>query len=90
MLFRRVLVLLAWLMFALPAHSQKPKLNAFDYALAHDMLHDAYNDVKKNYYDPQYHGIDLDARYHEFEARLANVARPCTYRRPSTWNALGK
>jgi len=37
------------------------------------MLHDAYTDVKKNYYDPQYHGIDLDARYHEFETRLAAV-----------------
>ena len=70
----RVVALLVSLTFALPASSQKPKLNAFDYALAHDMLHDAYTDVKKNYYDPQYHGIDLDARYHEFEVRLANVA----------------
>jgi C-terminal processing protease CtpA/Prc len=68
----KVVVLLICLAFALPAPGQKPKLNAFDYALAHDMLHDAYNDVKKNYYDPQYHGIDLDARYHEYETRLAN------------------
>jgi C-terminal processing protease CtpA/Prc len=70
----KFVVLVLSLTFALPASSQKPKLNAFDYALAHDMLHDAYNDVKKNYYDPQYHGIDLDARYHEFEGRLAAVS----------------
>ena len=70
----RVIVLLASLTFVFPASGQQPKLNAFDYALAHDMLHDAYNDVKKNYYDPQYHGVDLDAQYHQFETRLANVA----------------
>jgi carboxyl-terminal processing protease len=68
----QVIVLLASLTFLLPASGQQPKLNAFDYALAHDMLHDAYNDVKKNYYDPQYHGVDLDARYHQYEIRLAN------------------
>lgn len=70
---RRVVVLLVSLAFVLPASSQKPKLNAFDYALAHDMLHDAYNDVKKYYYDPQYHGIGLDARYHQFETLLTTV-----------------
>lgn len=69
----RVIVLVLSLAFAVPALGQKPKLNAYDYLTAHDMLHDAYNDVKKNYYDPQYHGVDLDARYHEFETRLAAV-----------------
>jgi C-terminal processing protease CtpA/Prc len=69
----KVAVLVLALTFTLPTLGQKPKLNAYDYLTAHDMLHDAYNDVKKNYYDPQYHGVDLDARYHEFETRLAAV-----------------
>jgi carboxyl-terminal processing protease len=71
---RRAVGLLVSSLFVLPTLGQQPKLNAFDSLIAHDMLHDAYNDVKKNYYDPQYHGIDLDARYHQFEARLANAS----------------
>ena len=69
----RVVILVLSLLFALPSLGQQPKLNAYDYLTAHDMLHDAYNDVKKYYYDPQYHGVDLDARYREFETRLAAV-----------------
>jgi hypothetical protein len=68
----RTICVLVSIMFGLPATSQQPKMNAFDFALAHDMLHDAYTDVRKNYYDPQYHGIDLEARYHQFEIRLSN------------------
>jgi C-terminal processing protease CtpA/Prc len=34
------------------------------------MLHRAYEDVKKNYYDPAYHGVDLEAVYHKYDARL--------------------
>ena len=71
---RRAVGLLASLLVVLPASAQHPKLNAFDYLIAHDMLREAYDDVKKNYYDPQYHGIDLDARYHQFETRLASVS----------------
>ncbi|GAC1624309.1 MAG: hypothetical protein NVS9B13_18750 [Candidatus Acidiferrum sp.] len=34
------------------------------------MLRDAYEDVKKHYYDPKLHGLDWDARYHEYEERI--------------------
>ena len=34
------------------------------------MLKKAYEEVKKNYYDPKIHGLDWDARYHEYEERV--------------------
>src|SRR5258708_12956088 len=49
---------------------QKPKLDRLDAERAHVMLREAYTSVKKNYYDPTFRGIDLDARYHEYDTRL--------------------
>src|SRR5271154_1096697 len=40
---------------------------------ARGMLRDARDAVKKYYYDPNYHGIDLDARYQQFDERIAAV-----------------
>lgn len=37
---------------------------------AKNMLHEAYDVVKKNYYDPKFHGVDLDARLKEFDEKL--------------------
>jgi carboxyl-terminal processing protease len=34
------------------------------------MLHDAFEDVRKNYYDPNLNGLDWNARYGEYAARL--------------------
>ena len=54
--------------------SQQPKpaqkLDALNLERAHSMLRQTYDEVKKNYYDPAYHGVDLDATYHQFDARL--------------------
>jgi C-terminal processing protease CtpA/Prc len=38
---------------------------------AHGMLRDARDLVKKYYYDPRYHGIDLDARFQQYDSRIA-------------------
>ena len=34
------------------------------------MLREGYETVKKSYYDPTFHGVDLDARFTEFDEKL--------------------
>jgi C-terminal processing protease CtpA/Prc len=46
------------------------KLDSIQRAQSEQMLRDAYENVKKHYYDPKYHGLDLDARFHEFDAKI--------------------
>jgi C-terminal processing protease CtpA/Prc len=46
------------------------KMNSTDMDHARQMLRDARDAVKKNYYDPKYHGVDLDARYQQFDDRI--------------------
>ncbi|MGC2501349.1 MAG: S41 family peptidase [Silvibacterium sp.] len=49
---------------------QPQKLDKIDLDRAHMMLRQAYDDVKKNYYDVSYHAVDLDASYRQYDARL--------------------
>src|SRR5277367_5200862 len=49
--------------------SQQKQTN-YDPAIARQILHDAYDAVKKNYYDPKYHGLDWDARFHEYDDKI--------------------
>jgi C-terminal processing protease CtpA/Prc len=48
------------------------KMSSSDMDLVRGILRDARDAVKKNYYDPKYHGIDLDARYQQFDERIKN------------------
>jgi len=41
---------------------------------ARQMLRDAYNELKKHYYDQKYHGLDIDARYKEYDASITRAA----------------
>lgn len=50
-------------------HAQQ-KMDSMDMDRARQMLRDARDAVKKYYYDPKYHGVDLDARYREFDERI--------------------
>jgi C-terminal processing protease CtpA/Prc len=52
---------------------QQQKLNSADLERAHMMLRQAYDDVKKNYYDPKYHEVDLDGTYRQLDAALDAV-----------------
>jgi len=55
---------------AVNAGNKQQKMNSADLDRAEGMLHDARDAVKKYYYDPKYHGVDLDARYREYEERI--------------------
>jgi C-terminal processing protease CtpA/Prc len=37
---------------------------------AHKILRDAYDTVRKNYYDPKYHGLDLKAQYQLYDGKI--------------------
>lgn len=51
--------------------SQQPAtLNSYARKQVSDMLRDAYNEVKTHYYDPKFQGVDLDARYQQFVAKI--------------------
>ena len=41
--------------------------------LIHNMLENAYQTVKAHYYDPTFRGLDWDARYREYEAKLKSA-----------------
>lgn len=38
------------------------------------MLREGYETVKKSYYDPTFHGVDLDARFKEYDAKLKGAS----------------
>jgi C-terminal processing protease CtpA/Prc len=52
---------------------QQPKIKDADLEQARNMLHAAYSDLKKNYYDPKFGGLDIDARYKEYNDRVAKA-----------------
>lgn len=66
------ILLPAALSLPLIATAQQPakKLDPTDLQRAHMMLKQAHDELKKNYYDPTYHGVDLDATYAQFNTRL--------------------
>lgn len=43
---------------------------AFERERARTMLNVIKNDIKKNYYDPNFHGMDLEARFKEADEKI--------------------
>ncbi|MGH9776472.1 MAG: S41 family peptidase [Candidatus Acidiferrales bacterium] len=62
-----LLVILLGVGFRLAAQQ---KLDNYRREQAKDILKDIYDGVKKDYYDSKFHGIDLDARFKEYEGRI--------------------
>jgi len=46
------------------------KFEKQDLERSRQMLRDAYDTVKKHYYDTTFHGLDWDARYHTFDEQM--------------------
>jgi carboxyl-terminal processing protease len=56
---------------AAPLLAQAPAgLPANDLHKVRTMLREGYETVKKEYYDPAFHGVDLDARFREYDERM--------------------
>jgi hypothetical protein len=72
----RFLCLTSCLLFPASANLQaqqpKPpqKLDSVNLERAHVMLKQVHDEIKKNYYDSTYHGVDLDTTFHQYDQRL--------------------
>ena len=56
------------------AGDQSGHLNSVDQGIIEQMLKDAADAVKKNYYDPSLHGVDFNAGYHTADQAIRNAA----------------
>jgi C-terminal processing protease CtpA/Prc len=54
-------------------HSQQ-KMDNLNRERARGILRDAYDNVKKHYYDPKFHGVDIDARFHQYDQKITDAA----------------
>ena len=55
------------------AAGQQPKrLDSYQLARAHMMLRTVYDEIRKNYYDPTYHGVALESTYARVDKALDN------------------
>jgi len=69
-LFPALAVLAMGLAFSGYLKGQQAKLGSQQNELAHTMNKLVLEDLKKNYYDPKFHGVDVDARFREADARI--------------------
>lgn len=66
-------VLLFMVITLIRAHAQQngqEKITTRDREQAEEMLSRIHDAVKKDYYDPKFHGVDMDARYQKYETAL--------------------
>jgi C-terminal processing protease CtpA/Prc len=53
--------------------AQALKASGFDKDRGHDMLSQIKADLKKNYYDPSFHGMDIEARFRAADEKINNA-----------------
>jgi carboxyl-terminal processing protease len=66
------ITLLAWLASCHPLIAQQ-KMDRIERERLKSILNIVKNEVKDHYYDPSFHGIDLDARFKKADSRLNEV-----------------
>lgn len=66
---------LAAALVAIAAYGQKTQsaMDRINLDRARQMLRDAHDELKKHYYDTKYHGLDLEARYKEYDASISKA-----------------
>ncbi len=65
-----IVVVVAGILIAGPLRAQAPTIDARTRGRARAMLKEVHDAIKDNYYDPTFHGMDLDARFKEAEQAL--------------------
>jgi C-terminal processing protease CtpA/Prc len=65
----------AALLAAIPSTSllSQQKMDNYNQDRARAILHDAYDNVKKHYYDTKFHGLDIDARFHQYDQKIGDA-----------------
>ncbi|HET7209051.1 MAG TPA: S41 family peptidase [Terriglobales bacterium] len=53
---------------------QQSKISSLDRERAQHMFDNVATDIRKHYYDPQFHGVDWDANVREYKARIDKAA----------------
>ncbi|HTA47218.1 MAG TPA: S41 family peptidase [Bryobacteraceae bacterium] len=76
MTLKNLALIAAMVAFAPASYGQKPQsaMDRINLDRARQMLRDAHDELKKHYYDTKYHGLDLEARYKEYDASIARAA----------------
>src|ERR1700678_2055875 len=59
--------------FASSTVRSQQKMDNYNRDRARAIVHDAYDNVKKHYYDTKFHGLDLDARSHQFDQKIVDA-----------------
>ena len=69
-IFARVAFVLLLMLLAAPRMLRAQSLSSFDRDRGRQMLSVLKDDIKKNYYDPTFHGIDLNTHFAKYDEKI--------------------
>jgi hypothetical protein len=74
----KLAIALTFVLVVLPVQIlfSRQKMDSINLDRGRGILHDAYDNGKKHYYDPKYRGVDLDARFKAFDEKIRGAQSP--------------